>query len=382
MKQIRVAEGVYKRTSASGRTSYKATAPWWVDASGKRHQPSRTFGILRDAKAWRAEQLGRRVQGVNLPSERVTIASFMAEWEAAKAARLRPTTRKAYEIFIRVHIVPGLGTAQLADLTPAMVNRFYRSLMEKGLSPKSVRNVHAILRRALEDAVRWGRVARNVAAHADAPSLSAASTPEMNTWSTEQLARFLEHSRKHRLHALFVLAGTTGARRGELLGLRWKDVDLEAGTITIRRTAVTVDGTVLFNDPKTSNGRRTIALHAGAVSALRSHRKLQAAEKLAWPVYEDDGLLFARETGEPTRGDVVTRAFDRLTTASGLPRIRFHDLRHSHVAHLIEANVHVQTICKRIGHASPAFTLTRYGHLMPGMDEHAAGIVGDAIFAG
>lgn len=170
-------------------------------------------------------------------------------------------------------------------------------------------------------------------------------------------------------------------RRGEILGLKWEDVDLDAARLTVRRSLVTVGYEPRWSEPKTARGRRTISLDPGAVAALRAHRARQAEERLALGSgYRDQGLVFSAVEGGPIHPQSFGQTFERLVVRAGLPKIRFHDVRHSHVAHLIEAGVHVEVISKRIGHASAAFTLDQYGHLMRGLDEHAADAVGAKIF--
>ena len=182
------------------------------------------------------------------------------------------------------HIVPALGHLPLQRLTPAQLTAFYRFLLDHGrrggggLAAKTVRNIHGELHAALRDAVRWGHVARNVAASADLPKGMA---PEMHVWSPEQLRAFLDHARQDRLYAAWLLFATTGMRRGEVAGLRWPDVDLDAGRVSPRRPRVVVNYEVHVSEPKTAKGRRSLALDPATVAALRQHRARQAEERLA-----------------------------------------------------------------------------------------------------
>jgi len=196
------------------------------------------------------------------------------------------------------------------------------------LSPRTERYTHAILHRALRDAVRWGRLARNPADLADPPR---ANTPEMRVWTRVELARFLSHARSDRLYAAWLLLATTGLRRGELLGLRWADVDLGASRASVRQSLNSAAGKLEFLPPKTAKSKRSLALDPATVAALRSHRRAQFEERLAWgPAYRELDLVFCREDGTPVRPDSLSRSFAALVRAAGLPRIRLHDVRHTY----------------------------------------------------
>jgi integrase len=208
------------------------------------------------------------------PSRR-TVASFLVgEWlPAVRMAGLRDSTWASYRMNVEKHLVPGLGAIELQRLSPAQLNAFYRVLLTEGrrnaaggLAPKTVYYIHSILHRALRDAVRWGYVVRNVADAADPPK---AKTPEMRVWSPAQLRVFLDYVRGDRLYAAWLLAATTGMRRGEILGLRWTDLDLEAGRVAVRRPRILVDYQVRVSEPKTAKGRRSLALDPVTVAALR-----------------------------------------------------------------------------------------------------------------
>jgi len=244
-----------------------------------------------------------------------------------------------------------------------------------GLSARTVRYVHAIVRRALSDAVRKGLVARNVADLADPPSAGEARAPTMRTRSADELGAFLEHVADDRLSAAWQLLTTTGARRGEVLGAHWRDLDLEAG----RRSVVQTVTTTGVSRPK--GGRaRSVALDAGTVQALRAHRKAQAAERLTWgPAYDDHGLAFCREDGTQLEPRSFSRAFRRHVELAELPRIRLHDLRHTWATLALGAGVHPKVVSERLGHATIAITLDVYSHVSAGMQHDAADAVAALI---
>jgi integrase len=241
-----------------------------------------------------------------------------------------------------------------------------------------------VLRKALGDALRWKLVVRNVAADADPPKLRAAGRVELRTWSAPELRAFLKHVAHDRLYAAWLLAANTGMRRGEVLGLRWDDVDLDRARLSVRQTLLSVDYKLEFSTPKTPRGRRSIALDSGTVAALRGHRRLQTEEKLAIGpgAYADQGLVFAGEDGAPIHPVLFSQMFDRHVRDATLPTIRLHDLRHTHATIALQAGVHPKVVSERLGHATVAFTLDTYSHAIPAMQEDAAETIARLVFGG
>jgi integrase len=280
---------------------------------------------------------------------------------------------------------PHLGSVRLQALTPAQLNRFYATLLDKGgrtgkgLSGKTVKNTHVMIHRAFRDAVRWGRVTRNVAELADPPKTR---RPEMKTWTAHDLRTFLEHVRPHRFYAAWLVAGTTGLRRGEILGLHWRDVDLDAARLSVRAALVMVDNSPTWSEPKTAKGRRSVPLPAETVAALRAHRAHQLKERLALGTgYQDEDLVFCREDGMTFHPDTFERTFDRLAAQAGLPPIRLHDLRHTFATLALSAGVHPKVVSEILGHANISITLDTYSHAIPAMQEEAATRIA-ALFLG
>lgn len=355
--------------------------------TGKRRQkwlPSRR--TRREAEQVLAETLTRLDSDTFVEPSRQTLAAFLDEWLAATKERIRPSTHATYESMVRTHIVPYLGSLPLQRLTPGRLNALYSALLENGrrdgrggLSPATVRYVHAVLRKALADAMKWNLVQRNVADQADPPRQRHA---QITTWSARELRKFLEHVEGERLYAGYVLAATTGMRRGEVLGLRWQDVDLDAGRVSISQTLVVVGGyEAQYSEPKTARGRRSVALDPNTVEALREHRERQLLERaLMADAYEDNDLVFAREDGTLVHPDWFSDAFLAHAKAAGLPRIRFHDLRHTHATLALAAGVHPKVVSERLGHASITITLDTYSHAIPAMQETAASLVASLVF--
>ncbi|HEY6427306.1 MAG TPA: site-specific integrase [Acidimicrobiales bacterium] len=273
---------------------------------------------------------------------------------------------------------------RLADITPERINRLYASLLahgrrdgKGGLSAQTVRHVHRALYGCLNDAVRWDRIARNPASRAEPPKPKRAP---MQVWSAQQLRSYLEYVEADRLYAAWLLLVTTGMRRGEVLGLRWSDVDLDAGQLAVRQTLIAVGYRVEISEPKTERSRRRIGIDSATVAGLRSWRARQAEERLAWGgAWTDCGLVFTREDGTPIHPQSLSQFFEKRAKAAGLPPIRLHDLRHSYATAALEAGVAAKVVSERLGHSSISITSDTYQHVMPELDDQAAARVARVI---
>jgi integrase len=337
------------------------------------------FKTMRDAERARVELLSRVDQGAYVEPSRLTVAAFLRDqWLPGLKPQMRPGSWEEHRSKVEVHVIPAFGGERLQRLGPAHLNQLYAHLLERGLSAQRVLLVHATIRRALADAVKWDYVPRNVALLASPPR---PRRPELKTWTAPQLRSFLEHVRSDRLYAMWLLAASTGMRRGEVLGLRWVDVDLDTARVGVRQTLVAVNHQVVVSEPKTSKGRRSVALDPATVEALRIHRKGQLTERLAWgPAWTDSGLVFTRQDGRPLHPNAVTRAFGRHVLAAGVPVIRLHDLRHTHATLALAAGVHPKVVQERLGHANIAITLDIYSHAVPALEEQAAATVARLVF--
>jgi integrase len=278
---------------------------------------------------------------------------------------------EGYKLDVR-RVTERIGGRRLQSLTPAMLNRLYGELGEH-LAPRTVRGVHTVLRQALADAVAWQRLPRNPADHAKPPSIASVGEMPPRTWSARQLDDFLAHVRDDRLSAAWRVLAMTGLRRGELLGLHWDAVDLDTGRLAITQTLIEGKGAPRFSEPKTKRGRRSVALDPGTVDALREHRERQLDERLDWgPAYQDHELVFCREDGTPIWPRTFSRFFDHHVHDAELPKIRLHDLRHTHATLALHAGVHPKVVSERLGHSTVAITLDIYSHAVPAMQADAA----------
>jgi integrase len=303
--------------------------------------------------------------------------------------KLRPSTYDSYQRITGNHVLPTLGAVPLQQLTADHLDRLYSRLLKhghtrenRGLSVKTVRYVHTTLHKALKDAERKQLVTRNVAQAADPPKLSRSAEREMRTWCAEELRAFLAGMQDHPLFAAYLLAATTGMRRGEVLGLRWSDVDFAARRLSVRQTVTSVNYDIVFGPPKTKRGRHSIALDAVTLAALQEHRGAQRAErrKIGADAVDLD-LVFARaDNGHPTHPDYFSQVFDRAVVRLGLPKIRLHDLRHTHATLGLAAGVPPKVMSDRLGHATVAFTQDVYTHAIPELEASAAERVADVIF--
>ena len=349
-------------------------------ADGRRRQRTKGgFRTRKDAERYLREHLVSLDAGTYMAPHKLTVATYLAEhWLPAIQARgLRPSTLARYESHVRCAISPALGGLPLQGLMPTHLNKLYGDLRAAGRAPKTIRNIHGVLSKALADAERWALVGRNAARLADVPAVA---RPKLRVWSPEQTRAFLSAVTSDRLFAAWLLAATTGMRRGELLGLRWADVDLDVGVLRVAQARVRAGNQVVVGEPKTARGRRTIALDPATVAALRQHRKRQAEERLvAGPHYADSGLVFTMPDGSPIHPNRFGLWFRRRARTAGLPAIRLHDMRHSYATAGLAAGVPPKVISERLGHATVAFTLDTYTSALPAMDKSAADVVAALI---
>lgn len=338
-----------------------------------RQQRRYVYGRTRKEVQEKLMKLLASQQAGTLPAGTVpTVREFLRQWlKDTVPHTTRPNTVAAYTVVVEKHLVPEIGRLRLDKLSPAHIQALYTKKLEEGRAAKYVRNMHGILHRALEQAVKWGIMPRNPARAVTLPKVE---RKKMNALTAEQARQLLATARSERLYAAYVLAVTCGLRMGELFGLTWDNVDLEDGQITIQHQLQYL-GKPTLTPPKSSRGRRRIDLPPLAVAALRKHRAQQAKEKLAvGPAWQDEwGLVFTTEIGTPVNpSNFRNRSFYPLLKAAGLPRIRFHDLRHTAATLLVASGVNMRVVSEILGHSSAAFTLDTYSHVLPAMRKAAA----------
>jgi integrase len=369
---------------------------WWfvVDlpaGNGRRRQVKRRgFNTKGDAQTALDELRVNARRGTYIAPARQTLRDFLVEdWLPAVRPTLQPSTHESYTRYLTLHVIPTIGGIALQKLDAGTLNKLYADLLESGkrngkpggLSPRTVRYIHTIIGRALREAVAWDRVPRNVAQFAQPPSAGLAKSPEMRTWDAATVARFLGLVATDRHQPAWLFLATTGCRRGEALGLRWADVDLDGSKVIIRQTVSAIAHQIRVA-PRTKSGKpRAVELDAATVTALRAVRVRQAEERLLLgKQYEDHDLVFATPNGRPQHPEHFSMAFDRRVRRHELPRIRLHDLRHTWATLALAAGVDVKIVSERLGHASAKITWDIYQHVTPTMQANAAETVAKLIF--
>lgn len=339
------------------------------------------YGQTRAEVQQKLQALQRLVQQGGVTGRHaLTVADLLEQWLQDCAARgLRPKTLASYQQIVHSYLAPALGKIKVTDLRPEHIRKFLADLTRLKLSPATVRYARTLLHGALRLAMAMDVVGRNVTDPVRPPRYH---RPEVHPPAPAAIAKLLDAAVDDRLAALWSLAVYSGCRPGELLALRWQDIDWTIGQLAIRHTLTKIDGApAVIAEPKTARGRRTVTLASEAMDALKQHRQVQTDERrLLGPEYQNANLVFCSHTGTPLEHRNVVRSFKRLLRRTGLPEtIRLYDLRHSHATALLAAGVHPKIASERLGHASVSLTLDTYTHSVQGLDADAAARVQRAI---
>ena len=349
------------------------------------------FHSSKEAQAAMAKVMVAVAERSYVAPSKTSVREYLTkEWLPAIKSTVRPTTYRSYVQHVSFHIVPHIGSLRLEKVNGATLNALYAKLASQGkrdgktgLSPRTVHHVHTCLHRAFRDAVRWNRLFRNPVDAADPPRVSGPGDREMKTWSAGQVRAFLAATKDDRLHPLWRLLCLTGMRRGEVLGVRWEDIDFEAARLAVRRSLIPLGGEVIVSEPKTARGRRSIALDVETVEVLKAQAARQLSEQQAHGEgWTDSGYLCTKEDGEPFHPEVVSRSFRQAVKKAMLPMIRPHDLRHTHATLALQAGIHPKVVSERLGHANISITLDTYSHAIPAMQEEAAERIAELVSGG
>lgn len=369
----------------------------WVFRLHGRDVPTPSRQVQRGGFATEAEaqREGRKVarqidEGTFVVRHAESVAAFLDAWIDVKRPALKPSVQATYADAVRVHLNPRIGDHRVQELKPEHVARLYAELLANGridgrggLGAKTVRNIAAVLSGALDDAVKWGRVQRNVCDVVDLPRWE---RPAIRTWTSAQMRAFLTATSSSRDGAAWRLLLTTGCRRGELGAFRWRHVDLDRGKLTIETARVKAGSQTVEGSPKSRASRRTISIDPGTIAALRAWKRRQAGERLAagegwWgaPDREDD-FVMADELGRPLAPNTITRHWTAAIIRAGLPLIRLHDARHTYATvALMEAGERDKVISERLGHSDIATTQRLYAHVRERDDRRAADAVASLL---
>jgi integrase len=263
------------------------------------------------------------------------------------------------------HVIPWFGDADINDIDQFLVHEFYNVKLKEGYSSSYIQRMHEMIRLLLRVAFKWEVLHKDIASMLEPPRLQ---KKEMKVWTIAQVNTFLQFSKHSRYHPIFFLAAYTGMRKGEILGLSWNDVNFEERTISINKTLYKIKGESLLQEPKTKNSVRTIYIDDDIIKVLRKQKIKQNLERLKYGgVYKEHNMVFAQETGEFVNAQAVNGLFARFISQSGLPKIRFHDLRHTHATILLSMEVNPKIVAERLGHSSVQITLDTYSHVLPSM---------------
>jgi integrase len=368
---------VYPRKDKNGKVTGYRGSYWAQTANGPKRRyvsgktKSEALAALRKAAV-------DRDGGLVFDAQNLTLGNYLDRWiNDSVRDTVRQRTWERYEQIVRVHLKPTLGRVKLKALTTTHVRGLYREKLDSGLAPRTVQYIHTTLHKALKDAVADGLIPRNVTDGVKAPK---PNKKEFTVLNRKQARAFLEAACGDRFQALYVLALHRGLREGELLGLRWEDVDFEAGTLSVRRTlSLTKEGHI-FEPPKNGTGR-CVKLTASCIEALKHHRVAQNEERLLMgSEWRDMGLVFPNRTGRPMHFYTLTGgSFKRILRRAGLPHIRLHDLRHTCATLLLSKGVHPKLVQTLLGHKSIKITLDTYSHVLPELNEWTAEAMEEAL---
>ncbi len=348
--------------------------------TGRRRQKSQTVkGKKRDAQRVLHEVVISLEQGAYVKPNKVTLGDWLRQWLKDYASmNTTNRTQESYSSIVERHLIPSLGKVMLADLQPQHIQSYYAEKLSNGradgkggLSARSVVYHHRILSKALNYAVKMGMVVRNVADVVQPPRVQRVT---MRTLSTEEVKSFLDTAQETDYYVYFATLLYTGLRRGELLALRWRNLDLVKDTLTVVETAYKLgNGDYIIKEPKTAQSRRSVVLTPALVELFKAYRIDQELLRIQLGVsLNADDFVFIRPDGSPINPNAVTLAFRRIIKKTGLRSLRIHDLRHTHATLMLKAGVHPKVVSERIGHANIGITLDIYSHVLPGIQEEAA----------
>ena len=366
------------RGHGEGSIHQRSSGSWRAQISSGDKRFGKTFKKKADARDWLRKMQNQLEMGLEIEGGKLTLAEYLPQWLEMRKTSLRPSTVYQYRQIIRDHITPYAGEIPLRDLRLARVERLYTNLHDSGVSVRTVQFAHAVLHAALAKAIKYGHIGRNPAHGA---SLPRNNHSEMNVLDANQVTQFLIAAQDSRYEALYSLAIHTGMRQGELFGLKWTDLNWNRGELKVQRQVKIETGKGwTFADPKTKRGRRTIKLGNEILKLLRTYKENQDAQKsITGSSWKENGLVFPSLVGTPSNPSNLRKDFLQVLDRAGLPRIRFHDLRHTAASLMLSNGIPVNVVSNRLGHSQPSTTLDIYAHLFSETQAEAARIMDDLV---
>jgi len=375
-----MARGSIQKLETEDGRRYKVIVDLGIDpVTGKRRQGTKRFNTKAEAQKGLTAWLADIDKGTAVNKSRMTVAELLRYWlETDATHNVRLGTLHGYEYTITHYIIPELGAMPVQSLTPATVQQFYSNQLAAGIGPRTVQLCHLRLTQALKMAVRMGLVARNVAEYTKPPRVV---SKEMHVWTKEQAQQFLAAARQSVYGPIWLLSLATGMRKGELLGLRWQDVDFTANTVAVVQTVGLLRGATVIGTPKSKSSRRTITVQVPVMTALREHRARQNEHRLSLGTeWNDHDLVFSAANGKPINPNNLTRDYDRWVKVSGVPRIRVHDQRHTSVSIALQMGANIKAVSQRVGHAKTSITMDIYAHTIAEQHQEVADKLDAALF--
>lgn len=349
------------------------------DSNGKRKQKKkRGFKTKKEAQNALTEAEHSLMTGTYIEPSKMLFKDYLNQWLEDKQTYVKESTLKNYRRLVKNHILPSLGHIEMCKLSPIVIQQLYNKLKSGGyMSDENIRKVHTIIKDSLNKAVKWDLINKNPASLVDSPKVAKS---EINVWDTDEVKRLLDTTKSSRYYIAFLLAVTTGMRRGEILGLRWKDINFKDETLHVTQI-LSVDGKRFESGAKTRAGVRSISLPDETISELKKHKAMINQERLlARDIYNNHDLVVCTEIGTPCNPRNLLRTFNNAIEKASLTKLRFHDLRHTHATLLLKQGVNPKIVAERLGHSDVRMTLDTYSHLMPSMQKDTAKAFGKMLF--
>ena len=360
--------GIYQRKDGS----------WRAQITLEDRRLSFSAKTRRECQHWIKNTVNQIDDGLTFSSTKITLIDYLSNWLTSKKATLRDSTYTHYEQLSRLYIVPHIGSKKLKDLKPENIQVLYNRLLEKEVGIPTIEKVHTVLHGAFAQAVKMGIIPRNPASATIPPR---SPEKEMQILDDSQVSQMLINAKGHRWEALYHLAVTTGMRQMEILGLKWTDLDWVRKTARIERQLVRSTGKIVrFSQLKTKHAKRTIALGSKTINILKKHYDNQfSVIQETGEEWHENGLIFTTSNGNAIHYRNLVRNYKALLRDTGLPEIRFHDLRHTAASLMLNHGIPVIIVSRRLGHARPSITLDIYGHLIPSMQSEAAELMDELV---